>query len=115
MGLIKMKQHFYIYSKFMPSIVYGGVRYTQIRHAIQCRKCLETIESKDIHDFKYCSCRTVGIDGGNRILGNLSDIEERSIYCANVLNKQIWLPHSVVEAHFQTRVIFLTEPIYLNI
>jgi hypothetical protein len=44
---------------------------------------LETIESKHIHDFKYCSCQAVGIDGGisdgNRILGNLSDIEDRSM------------------------------------
>jgi hypothetical protein len=103
----------------MPSIVYGGLRYTQIRHVIQCRKCLETIESKDIHDLKYCSCRAVAIDGGisagNRILGNLLDIDERSIYCANVLNKNFWLPHSVVEAHFQTRKLILTVPIGLKV
>jgi len=92
----------------MPSIVYGGVRYTQIRHAIQCKKCLEIIESKHIHDFKICSCRAVGIDGGNRILGNLS--EERSMFCANVLKKKIWLPHSVVDAHFKTKKLFITVP-----
>ena len=48
----------------MPSIVYAGVRYTQT---------------------------AVGIDGGisdgNRILGNLSDIEDRSMYCAIVGNR----------------------------
>jgi hypothetical protein len=102
----------------MPSIVYGGLRYTQIRHAIQCRNCLETIESKDIDDFKYCSCRAVGIDGGisagNRIVGNLADIEERSVYCANVLKKRFWLPHSVVEADFQTKKLLLTVPTGLN-
>jgi hypothetical protein len=89
----------------MASIVYAGVKYTQTRHAIQCKKCLETIESKHIHDFKYCSCRAVGIDGGisagNRIIGNLSDIEYRGMYCANVHKKKIWLPPSVIEAHFQ--------------
>jgi len=83
----------------MPSIVYAGVRYTQIRHAIQCKKCLETIESKHIHDFKYCSCMAVGIDGGisngNRILGSMSDIEDRSMYCAIVGNKKIWLPQNI--------------------
>lgn len=72
----------------MPSIVYGGLRYTQTRHAIKCKKCLETIESKHVHDFKLCSCGAVGIDGGisagNRILGHLSDIEDRSMYCAIV-------------------------------
>jgi len=98
----------------MPSIVYAGVRYTQTRHAIQCRKCLETIESKHIYDFKYCCCRAVGIDGGiyvgNRILGNLSEIEVRSVYCANILKKKVWLPHRVVEEHFQTNKLFLRIP-----
>ena len=88
----------------MPSIVYGGVRYTQTRHAIQCKKCLETIESKYIHDFKYCSCGAVGIDGGisagNRILGNISDIENRSMYCTIVQKKKIWLPQFIIETHF---------------
>ncbi len=86
----------------MPTIVYAGVRYAQTRHAIRCRKCLETIESKHIHDFKYCSCSAVGIDGGisdgNRILGNLTDIEDRRMYCANVQGKKIWLPSSIIEA-----------------
>jgi hypothetical protein len=58
----------------MPSIEYAGLRYTQTSHAIKCRKCFETIESKHRDDFKYCSCRAVGIDGGisagNSILGN---------------------------------------------
>jgi hypothetical protein len=80
----------------MPYIVYAGVKYTQTRHAIQCKKCLETIESKYIHDLKYCPCGAVGIDGGisdgNRILGNQSDIEDRSMYCAIVGKKKIWLP-----------------------
>ena len=88
----------------MPSIVYGGLRYTQTRHAIQCKKCLETIESKHRHDFKYCSCRAVGIDGGlsagNRILGELVDIENRSMYCTIVQKKKIWLPYCVIEDHF---------------
>ena len=89
----------------MPSIVYGGLRYTQIRHAIQCKKCLDTIESKDIHDFKMCSCGAVGIDGGifdgNRIIGDSSYIEVRSMYCATVKNKKMWLPQSVIEENFK--------------
>ena len=79
----------------MSSIVYAGVRNTQVRHAIQCKKCLETIESKHVHDFKYCSCMAVGIDGGisagNRILGSTSDIEYRRMYCAIIGNKKVWL------------------------
>jgi len=88
----------------MPYIIYGGVKYTQIRHAIQCKKCLDVIESKYIHDFKYCSCNSVGIDGGidegNRILGDLLNIENRSMYCAIVKNKKLWLPQFVIEENF---------------
>jgi len=91
----------------MPSIVYASVKYTQIRHAIQCKKCLETIESKHIHDFKYCPCGAVGIDGGisdgNRILGSMSDIDNRSMYCAIVGNKKLWLPQFAIEDHFQNQ------------
>ena len=78
----------------MPQIIYGGVKYTQIRHAIMCKKCLETIESKHDHDFKYCSCGAVGIDGGiadgNRILGDPSDIEDRGVYSVIVQGKKVY-------------------------
>lgn len=91
----------------MPSIVHDDVRYTQTRHAIQCRKCSEIIESKHMHDFKYCSCKAVGIDGGisagNRILGNPSDIEYRSTYCAIIKKKKIWLPQKAIEEYFQPK------------
>ena len=84
----------------MCSIIYGGLRYMQIRHAIYCKKCFETIESKDIYDLKYCSCKSIGIDGGissgNRIIGNTSDIENRSMYCAIVQQKRIWLPEFAI-------------------
>jgi hypothetical protein len=89
----------------MPSIVYGGLRYIQTRHAIYCKNCKDTIESKSHHDFKYCSCGKVGIDGGisagNRILGHLSDMEERSMYCVIVRKKKIWLPQTVIEERFE--------------
>jgi hypothetical protein len=88
----------------MPSIIYGGLRYTQTRHAIYCKKCKETIESKHVHDFKYCSCQAVGIDGGisagNRILGYLSDMEDRSMYRAVIQKKKVWLPQTVIEERF---------------
>jgi hypothetical protein len=65
---------------------------------------LETIESKHVHDIKECSCGTVGIDGGisagNRILGHLSDMEDRRMYCAIVGKKKIWLPQTAIEEQF---------------
>lgn len=88
----------------MPSIIYGGVRYHQTRHAMYCKKCKETVESKENHDFKQCSCGATGVDGGitasNRILGNLSDMEDRRMYRATVDKKKLWLPQTVIEENF---------------
>lgn len=47
------------------------------KNAIQCRKCGDVIESKFTHDFKYCSFRSVGVDGGleyARITGDLENV-----------------------------------------
>ena len=90
----------------MSYIVYGGVKYTQTRHAIQCKKCLDTIESKFIHDYKTCSCGSVGIDGGvtpgNHIIGNPIDINTRSMYCAIIRNKKVWLSPEIVASFYKT-------------
>jgi hypothetical protein len=79
----------------MSSIIYGGVKYTKVRHAIYCKKCKETIECNNHHDFKYCSCRSIGIDD-ERIIGNLSDMENRSMYCYKIKNKIIWLDPNLI-------------------
>ncbi len=50
-----------------------------IANKIRCKKCGEIIESVHRHDFKYCSCRSVAVDGGKdylRRLGNREDWEE---------------------------------------
>lgn len=75
----------------MSSIVYGGVKYIRVRHAIFCKLCKDTIESKGYHDFKYCSCGAIAIDDG-RVLGDPKDVETRNIYCATVNGKKLWLP-----------------------
>lgn len=52
-----------------------------IRNAIRCKKCGDIIESKTIHDFKFCSCGSCAVDGGHDYLrrcGNLGDWEELS-------------------------------------
>lgn len=81
----------------MSSITYGGVKYIQVRHAIYCKLCKETIESKINHEFKMCSCGSVGIDS-DRILGSLENIEPRSIYIAYVNGKKLWLPQEIIES-----------------
>ena len=50
---------------------------------IRCKKCGDVIESVSVHDFKFCKCETVAVDGGHdylRRLGNLEDWEELSEY-----------------------------------
>ena len=52
-----------------------------IRNAIRCKKCGDIIESKTVHDFKFCSCGACAVDGGHDYLrrcGNLEDWEELS-------------------------------------
>lgn len=34
------------------------------RNIIRCKKCDDIIESKYGHDFKYCKCGSVFVDGG---------------------------------------------------
>ena len=52
-----------------------------IRNAIRCKKCGDVIESKTVHDFKFCSYGSCAVDGGHDYLrrcGNLGDWEELS-------------------------------------
>lgn len=47
----------------------------------QMQKCGDVIESKTVHDFKFCSCGSCAVDGGLDYLrrcGNLGDWEELS-------------------------------------
>jgi len=72
---------------------------------------METIESKHLHDLKFCGCLSVGVDGGisdgNRILGNPSDMKNRSMYSAIIQKKIIWLPESIIQSssHIHNRAL----------
>ncbi len=35
---------------------------------IKCKKCGDVIESITQHDFKYCKCSSVAVDGGKNYL-----------------------------------------------
>ena len=39
-----------------------------IHNRIRCKKCGEIIESFTVHDFKWCSCGSVAVDGGKDYL-----------------------------------------------
>jgi len=59
-------------------------RNTQIiQNELECKKCGDIIYSSNRHDFKYCKCGSVAVDGGMDYLrraGNLADIVERSMH-----------------------------------
>jgi hypothetical protein len=43
---------------------------------IRCRKCGDIIESTYTHDFKYCDCGAVAIDGGYDYLRRCGDPDD---------------------------------------
>lgn len=54
---------------------------TIIHNRAKCLKCGDIIESYDVHDFKWCSCHSIFVDGGHEYLrrgGEMKDIEEMS-------------------------------------
>lgn len=56
--------------------------YRILRNSVKCLKCGTEIESKHRHDFVWCSCRAVAVDGGHDYLkrmGNFNDVEDTSI------------------------------------
>ncbi len=51
------------------------------KNAAKCLKCDDIIESTFRHDFRYCSCRAIFVDGGLDYLrrgGDFNNIEELS-------------------------------------
>ena len=50
-----------------------------IRNRAKCKLCGDVIESKFRHDFVWCKCKAIFIDGGNdyhRRGGDLKNLEE---------------------------------------
>ena len=43
---------------------------------IKCKNCGDIIESKDLHDFKRCSCGKVAVDGGKEYFKIIGKKEE---------------------------------------
>lgn len=61
---------------------------------IRCRKCGDIIESKSVHDFRFCKCGSVAVDGGHNYLrrvGNLEDWEDLSEYEVIEDENTIWM------------------------
>jgi hypothetical protein len=53
-----------------------------VQNAIRCKKCGDLVASEHRHDFRWCKCKSVAVDGGHDYLkrvGNREDWEEASI------------------------------------
>ena len=57
---------------------------TILRNAAECAKCGDVIESMFRHDFRYCKCGEIFVDGGTAYIRrgakSLSNIIDRSEY-----------------------------------
>jgi len=69
-----------------------------VHNRARCRKCGDVIESTHVHDFKYCSCGSIFVDGGQEYIrrgGNFEDIESLDEYSdipVKVENpRRVWL------------------------
>jgi len=54
-----------------------------VRNRAKCRKCKDIIESKTRHDFVWCGCKAIFVDGGlayRRCGGDLNLIEDLCEY-----------------------------------
>ena len=49
---------------------------TIIHNRIRCKKCGEIIESHTVHEFKWCSCGAVAVDGGKDYLRRCGNRED---------------------------------------
>jgi hypothetical protein len=53
-----------------------------IRNSVKCLVCMEEIESVHRHDFKFCKCGNIAVDGGKDYLkrsGNWDKCKDTSI------------------------------------
>jgi hypothetical protein len=47
---------------------------TIISNKIQCNVCKDIIESRHTHDFVWCKCQSIAVDGGKSYLRRAGDI-----------------------------------------
>jgi hypothetical protein len=61
------------------------------RNRAQCLKCKQIIESKNRHDFVWCKCKSIAVDGGKDYLkrvGALGDCKELSTFTKEATNER---------------------------
>lgn len=58
-----------------------------LKNSIQCNKCKDILISEHRHDFKICSCNSVGVDGGVDYLKRTGKIEDWTDLSETIINK----------------------------
>ena len=52
------------------------MRYTKvIVNKVRCKSCDDIIESKHRHDFVFCKCGKIAVDGGKEYLRRVGDLK----------------------------------------
>ena len=46
------------------------------KNAAKCKRCGDIIESKSTHDFVWCSCKSLAVDGGYEYLRRVGHVED---------------------------------------
>jgi len=46
-----------------------------IRNSVKCLKCGDEVESKYRHDFRFCKCGAIAVDGGHDYLKRCGQME----------------------------------------
>lgn len=46
---------------------------TILVNRIRCLKCGDIIESENVHDFRWCKCKSCAVDGGRMYLRRVGD------------------------------------------
>ena len=63
-----------------------------IVNKIKCKKCGDVIESTYRHDFKFCKCGAVAVDGGKDYLRRIGYEEDYEEFTDTIrVNKEYWI------------------------
>ncbi len=88
-----------------------------LKNSAKCLNCNDEVESTHVHDFKWCKCQSIAVDGGleytRRVANDLSQMEDTSEYAD--CPEYIWntvlyrTPHRDRKAVFENLMAALKE------
>ena len=67
-GCNKLENYNFIGTYKCKNYIKGDNKMSIKTNKIKCKFCGDIIESKSVHDFKFCKCHRVAVDGGHEYL-----------------------------------------------